>query len=429
MSEFKTFIPISKIDKEKRMVWGYASTEDEDSQGEIVTRQFIEKALPDYLKIGNVREMHQLKAAGKVKESKLDNTGWFIGVKVVANDAWELVKEEVYTGFSIGGEITSSKGNRILDGKINEVSLVDRPSCPTAEFTMYKAKGANLKKSLGVAAFFANFASEIEWIISDRQDSGENTKSLEKLLSQLKQLVADEATAEKVLKFMGFMKSLDNVSKQLPMETLIKRFNDAMEGVQMDKKEVKKVDEEVEEKEEETTEETTEDEKKETEDTEEKEDEEEKTDEETEEEKEEEAEKADKPQDIAKAVVAELISAGVIKKADDKEETKDEEEKTELVKVDALKKVSDKLDSIEERLIKLEQTPVVKSKVVTVEKDFAKVDGGDKEDKEKTEKIATVTARINELAEIQKSDPDEYESKYFEEGNKLAIKLRKLKYS
>ena len=36
--------PIAKVDGEQRMVWGYASTEAEDDQGETVTRQALEAA-------------------------------------------------------------------------------------------------------------------------------------------------------------------------------------------------------------------------------------------------------------------------------------------------------------------------------------------------------------------------------------------------
>ena len=44
----EVFLPLEKIDREQRLVYGYASTEARDSQGEIVTRAAIEAALaPD----------------------------------------------------------------------------------------------------------------------------------------------------------------------------------------------------------------------------------------------------------------------------------------------------------------------------------------------------------------------------------------------
>src|SRR5579885_3048795 len=48
MKPMKLYAAITKLDHEKRMVFGYASTEALDSQGEIVRKEAIEAALPDY---------------------------------------------------------------------------------------------------------------------------------------------------------------------------------------------------------------------------------------------------------------------------------------------------------------------------------------------------------------------------------------------
>jgi hypothetical protein len=95
-------------------------------------------ALPDYMKFGNVREMHQPKAAGKTKSATIDDKGMYISVKVVADDAWKLVKEGVYSGFSIGGRMKSKVKNKITGLDLVEISLVDRPANPEAVFTMFK---------------------------------------------------------------------------------------------------------------------------------------------------------------------------------------------------------------------------------------------------------------------------------------------------
>ena len=47
--------PIAKLDHEQRMVWGYASTEAEDEQGEIVSRDALAAALADYMRFANIR--------------------------------------------------------------------------------------------------------------------------------------------------------------------------------------------------------------------------------------------------------------------------------------------------------------------------------------------------------------------------------------
>jgi hypothetical protein len=48
------YAPIAKVDAEQRMVRGYASTEAEDDQGEIITRDALAAALGDYLKFADI---------------------------------------------------------------------------------------------------------------------------------------------------------------------------------------------------------------------------------------------------------------------------------------------------------------------------------------------------------------------------------------
>lgn len=50
MSDLKRYFEISKVDAEQRMVWGYASTEAVDAQGETVTKAAMEAAWDEYMK-------------------------------------------------------------------------------------------------------------------------------------------------------------------------------------------------------------------------------------------------------------------------------------------------------------------------------------------------------------------------------------------
>lgn len=143
MSEFKRFIPINKVDDEQRMVWGYASTPDLDSDGEIIELNAIEKALPEYMKFPTIREMHQPKAAGRTVEATVDNKGLFIGAKIVSDEAWNMVKEGVYAGFSIGGKAVQKIRNKISDLKLTEISLVDVPANKNAVITLWKSEGGS----------------------------------------------------------------------------------------------------------------------------------------------------------------------------------------------------------------------------------------------------------------------------------------------
>jgi len=138
----RIFVPLEKCDAEKRLAIGYASTPALDSQGEIVKREAVEAALPDYMRFANVREMHQPSAVGVAQEAGVDARGLHIAAKVVDDDAWEKVKQGVYKGFSIGGRVTSRDpaDHRIITGiELIEISLVDRPANPEAIIDVYKA--------------------------------------------------------------------------------------------------------------------------------------------------------------------------------------------------------------------------------------------------------------------------------------------------
>lgn len=153
MKNFDTqiYVPIMKVDEEKRMVYGYCTSESKDSQGEIVEKAAIREAWDDYMKFANVREMHQPSAVGKVKEAQHDDFGTYIGAKVVDDIAWKKVLEKVYMGFSIGGKVLEKIQNRIKKLRLSEISLVDRPANPDAIFVMVKMDDAgNLVNGEGV---------------------------------------------------------------------------------------------------------------------------------------------------------------------------------------------------------------------------------------------------------------------------------------
>lgn len=133
--------PIAKVDAEQRMVWGYASTEAEDDQGETVTRDALTAALDDYMRFANIREMHQPSAVGVATEAAVDDKGLYLGAKIVDSDAWQKVIEGVYKGFSIGGRVTARDpaDRRLITAlRLTEISVVDRPANPEAVFDCWK---------------------------------------------------------------------------------------------------------------------------------------------------------------------------------------------------------------------------------------------------------------------------------------------------
>jgi len=153
------FIPITRIDEEKREVWGYATTDQVDTFGTVFPFEASKKAyaewndnferLTDGESKGNLRAMHQKIAAGKVIACEPDEEkrGIYVGAFVADDKEWEKVKARVYTGFSHGVLQTAPSVFERRNGKlietvpaftVQELSLADKPSCPGAVMTLFR---------------------------------------------------------------------------------------------------------------------------------------------------------------------------------------------------------------------------------------------------------------------------------------------------
>jgi hypothetical protein len=158
--DFRLFIPITKVDVEKRLVYGTVAEEIPDRAGEIMD---YESARPEFeawsaeiakasdgRSLGNLRAMHGQVAAGKLQSLAFDDAAKRIECcgKVVDDSEWKKVLEGVYTGFSMGGKYLkrwTDPENRQLTRytpKPSEVSLVDNPCIPTATFEVLKEDGS-----------------------------------------------------------------------------------------------------------------------------------------------------------------------------------------------------------------------------------------------------------------------------------------------
>ncbi len=146
--QLRLSMPFNKVDKERRTVSGFATLDNLDKQDDIVTTEASLKAFKKFR--GNIREMHQPSAVGKMisfKEEKYfdpETKKFYKGVYVStyiskgAADAWEKVLDGTYTGFSIGGRMNKwddayneelEKSIRIIkDYDLVELSLVDSPA-------------------------------------------------------------------------------------------------------------------------------------------------------------------------------------------------------------------------------------------------------------------------------------------------------------
>lgn len=155
------FCRISKVNEETRTVTGIGASEAIDADGQIFdyesSKPFIEAwsaaavARSQGKSYGNVREMHQSWAAGKLSDPIVfddSNKAVILTSYVSDDDAWDKCVDGTYTGFSICGPIigeywadTTNPGVKRFTCAPIEFSLCDLPCNPEAVFTAVKAGG------------------------------------------------------------------------------------------------------------------------------------------------------------------------------------------------------------------------------------------------------------------------------------------------
>ena len=137
-------------------VKGLATDATLDLDEQICDPDWLKTAMPKWMEIGNIREMHQSKAVGKAVEMEQSGTGFIVEAKIVDPVAQKMVEEGIYTGFSVGIKNARvikdavAPGGRIVSGNVVEVSLVDRPANPSAVIEIAKTIEGNLVKGIAV---------------------------------------------------------------------------------------------------------------------------------------------------------------------------------------------------------------------------------------------------------------------------------------
>lgn len=144
-------VTFTKIDRENRIVSGFATLDNVDGHGDIVSASGSASAFQRFR--GGLREMHLPNAVGTLvkfeglkkydRETDKVYDGVYVDTKVSkgAPDTWEKVLDGTYKGFSIGGKI--KKRSRVIDDEgierdviedydLIELSLVDNPANPLA---------------------------------------------------------------------------------------------------------------------------------------------------------------------------------------------------------------------------------------------------------------------------------------------------------
>jgi len=141
-------VPFTKVNREKRTVSGFATLDNLDQTGDVVSAEASLKAFENFR--GNIREMHGSNAVGKMVSFRPETfydpatKEFYNGVYVDAyiskgaQDTWEKVLDGTLAGFSIGGKIIDSENevNKstgkpvrfIKEYALMELSVVDSPA-------------------------------------------------------------------------------------------------------------------------------------------------------------------------------------------------------------------------------------------------------------------------------------------------------------
>jgi len=164
-------VPFTKVNREKRTVSGFATLDNVDQTGDVVTAEASVKAFENFR--GNIREMHGSLAVGKMVSFKPETfydpatKEFYNGVYVTAyiskgaQDSWEKVLDGTLSGFSIGGKIKESDNevNKatgktvrfIKDYELMELSIVDSPANELCNIlSIQKVNGQFIAKGIAV---------------------------------------------------------------------------------------------------------------------------------------------------------------------------------------------------------------------------------------------------------------------------------------
>ena len=219
--KIRVSMPISKVDVEKRTVSGFATLDNLDKQGDVVPSEASKKAFERFR--GNIREMHQPLAVGKVVSFREDKffddttqkfyTGIFVSAYVSkgAQDTWEKVLDGTLTGFSIGGIVNEDEDvydadmktayRVIKDYDLSELSLVDNPANQFANVLSIEKNTDDhgyLSKTLVENVYWC---SEDD-IISMSKDESSSCPQCDSLMSNIGFVESDDNDKASVVKSM-----------------------------------------------------------------------------------------------------------------------------------------------------------------------------------------------------------------------------------
>lgn len=233
-------MPINKVDKERRIVSGFATLDNLDKQGDVVPAEASRKAFEGFR--GNLREMHQPIAVGKVvsfKEDKYFDTeskkfynGIYVSAYVSkgAQDTWEKVLDGTLTGFSIGGEIHDSdkvfsedlgKSYQVIRNySLSELSLVDNPANQFANVVSIE-KG-EVTGYLSKASIENVFWCRKDDIVQMSKDSSSHCPQCESTMNNIGFVESNDAEKVSMVKGMLYNIKRSEIQNDIDVSSFVK---------------------------------------------------------------------------------------------------------------------------------------------------------------------------------------------------------------
>ena len=185
---------------ESIFIEGYASTNDIDRAGDVVSAAVWEKGLTNYLKNPIILANHDYDdPCGRMVDYKIDSKGLWVKARIsAAAEIFNLVKDKVVTAFSIGFKIVDAEYNSaaeifmIKDVELLEISVVTVPCNQNTLFDLSKS----FKDDLEYKNFKAQFAPKGEsakGLESTTEAKSITTKEWNMSPEEMKQMLADAA--------------------------------------------------------------------------------------------------------------------------------------------------------------------------------------------------------------------------------------------
>ena len=254
MKKIQLFAALTKVDEAKREVWGLATAEVVDKDGEIFDYASSKPYFEDWSaeisaatagrSLGNVREMHRASAVGKLVDLEFDdeNKTIAVGAKIVDDDAWVKCVEGVYTGFSIGGRYVNiwldDAGEFLrFTAQPVEISVVDNPAVPNAYFTAIKSDGTSeVRKFVGKLPA-ASYQPPVQYEVAGDRLQGTGKVKIEnaeleagsrKLAAPTEEAMKEAKLEKAILQSDTSLEKIDAIDKKLEsLEAGLKELADA----------------------------------------------------------------------------------------------------------------------------------------------------------------------------------------------------------